>query len=570
MRPGFLAVLLILVGCSTQPTDRIAKFADDYFAATFEAAPSYATATGIHDFDGKIEDLSEIAVKKRIATLEAQQQRLEAIIKSQKLSADEALDSEMLQSQIRAELFDTKTLESWRKNPMGYVGAPGGAIDLLMKRSFAPAKDRLKLVTSRLRGVPAMVAAMKANVQNPAREFTDLAVRVAGGSVGFFRGTVATWAKGAAGGDEALLVDFKVANEAAATSFEDASKWLKEDLLPRSKGSYAIGADAFSKKLLYEEMVDIPLDKLLAIGEANLAKDYAEFVATAKMIDPKKKPADVIHLLEAEHPSAEELIPAARRTIERIRQFLVDKKIITLPSDVLPHIEETPPYARNGGFASMDTPGAFETKANEAFYYVTPPEKEWPAKQTLEHLKLFNKSVMDVVTVHEAYPGHYTQFLYAKQYPTKTRKILGVSSNAEGWAHYSEQMMIEQGFGDGDPKIKLAQLHEALLRDCRYIAGIKLHTQGMSVEDATKIFEERGMQQHANAYEEARRGAYNPTYLYYTLGKLMIYKLRGDVQQAKGAAFDLQTFHNDFVKQGALPLKLMRRILLPGDTAPAL
>ena len=215
MRPGFLAVLLILSGCSTQPTDTLAKFADDYFAATFEAAPSYATATGIHDFDAKIEDLSETAVKKRIATLEAQQQRLEAIVKNQKLNADEALDSEMLQSQIRAELFETKTLESWRKNPMGYVGAPGGAIDLLMKRSFAPAKDRLKLVTSRLRGVPAMVAAMKANVQNPAREFTDLAVRVAGGSVGFFRGTVATWAKDAAGGDEALLVDFKIANEAA-------------------------------------------------------------------------------------------------------------------------------------------------------------------------------------------------------------------------------------------------------------------------------------------------------------------------------------------------------------------
>lgn len=570
MRPGIFLLLLVFTSCSTQPGDTLAKFVDDYFTASFQASPSLATATGIHDYDAQIEDLSETAVKKRIAVLETQQSRLDAIVRSQKLNTEEAIDAELLKSQILAELHETKILESWRKNPMGYVGAAGGAIDLLMKRSFAPAKDRLKLVSARLRGVPPMIAAMKANVQNPPREFTDLSIRIASGSVGFFRDTVAAWAKDAAAGDEALLAEFKTANDAAAKSFEDAAVWLKQDLLPRSKGSFAIGAVAFSQKLLYEEMVDIPLDKLLAIGEANLAKDYASFVATAKQIDPKKKPAEVMNLLEADHPSAADLIPSAKTTIARIRQFLVDKKIIALPSDVLPHIEETPPYARNGGFASMDTPGAYETKANEAFYYITPPEKDWPATQTLEHLRLFNKSVMDVVTVHEAYPGHYTQFLYAKQYPTKTRKILGASSNAEGWAHYSEQMMIEQGFGDGDPKIKLAQLHEALLRDCRYVAGIKLHTQGMSVDDAAKIFEERGMQQHANAYEEARRGAYNPTYLYYTLGKLMIYKLRGDLQTARGAAFDLRAFHNDFVKQGAIPIKLMRRILLPGDTAPAL
>ncbi|WP_031497584.1 DUF885 domain-containing protein [Bryobacter aggregatus] len=570
MRPTALLCIVLLTGCSTQPVDSFSGFVDDYFKAAFAASPSFATATGIHDYDGQIEDLSAAAVQKRIAVLEAQQSRLDTILKNQKLNAEDAMDAEILKSQILAELHETKVLETWRKNPMNYVGGPGGSIDLLMKRSFAPAKDRLKLVTSRLRGVPPMITALQANVQNPPREFTDLAIRIAGGSVGFFRDTVATWAKDAAAGDAALLAEFKTANDAAAKSFEDATKWLKEDLLPRSKGSYAIGAEAFSKKLLYEEMVDIPLDKLLAIGEANLAKDYADFVATAKLIAPNKKPAEVMTLLEADHPTEADLIPSSKRTIESIRNFIIEKKIISLPSDVLPHIEETPPYARNGGFASMDTPGAYETKATEAFYYITPPEKEWPAKQKLEHLKLFNRSVMDVITIHEAYPGHYTQFLYAKQYPTKTRKIVGVASNAEGWAHYAEQMMLEQGFGKDDPKIKLAQLHEALLRDCRYLAGIKLHTQGMSVEDATRIFEERGMQLHANAYEEARRGSYNPTYLYYTLGKLMIYKLRGDLQQAQGASFNLESFHNQYVKQGAIPIPLVRRILLPGNTASSL
>ena len=181
----------------------------------------------------------------------------------------------------------------------------------------------------------------------------------------------------------------------------------------------------------------------------------------------------------------------------------------------------------------MDTPGPFEQQAKEAFYYVTPPEPDWTRQHKEEHLRLFNRPVMDIITIHEAYPGHYMQFLYVKQFPTKTRKLIFAGSNAEGWAHYAEQMMVEEGFGGGDPKIRLAQLSEALLRDCRYVAGIKLHTQNMTVEQATKLFVEKAFQEPSNAYEEARRGAYNPTYLYYTLGKLQIYKLREEYKRRK-------------------------------------
>jgi uncharacterized protein (DUF885 family) len=237
---------------------------------------------------------------------------------------------------------------------------------------------------------------------------------------------------------------------------------------------------------------------------------------------------------------------------------------------VLPTIMETPPYARSGAFASMDTPGAYEETAKEAFYYVTPPEKDWTRAHKDEHLRLFNKPVMDIITIHEAYPGHYTQFLYAKEFPSKTRKVLLTRSNAEGWAHYAEEMMIEEGFGGRDPKIRLAQLSEALLRDCRYIAGIKLHTEDATVEQATRIFVERGFQEPANAYEEARRGAYDPTYLYYTAGKLQIYKLREDYKIARGSAYSLEKFHTEFIKQGSIPIKLMRKILLKDDQSAAL
>jgi uncharacterized protein (DUF885 family) len=256
----------------------------------------------------------------------------------------------------------------------------------------------------------------------------------------------------------------------------------------------------------------------------------------------------------------------ARNTLQTAKDFVSSRNIVPIPSDILPKVEPTPPYARAGTFASMDTPGAFESEAKEAFYYVTPVEPGWDAAHKAEHLKLYNRPVMDMITIHEAYPGHYLQFLYVKQFPTRTRKLVYCSSNVEGWAHYAEQMMIEEGFGGGDPKIRLAQLSEALVRDARYVAGIRLHTEGWTVQDAAQLFEEKAFMQRANALEEARRGTYNPTYLYYTLGKLMIYKLREDYKQAKGSAYSLSKFHEEFVKQGGIPIRQIRRILLPGNT----
>jgi uncharacterized protein (DUF885 family) len=547
-----------------------AAFVDDYFDAYFAWRPSVATAAGLHQYDDRLEDGSAGARRKRIQQVKSLQARLGKLRAAGKLTEDEAIDAEVLDGLMKAELLDLEIFRTWRNNPMDYIGGPPGSIDGLMKRDFAPAAVRLRAVIARLKATPAMFAALKANVADPPREFTDLAIRMGEGSVGFYRDTVRDWAKGAAGGDAELLQEFSAANDAVMRALTDTVAWLKQDLLPRSRGTYALGADHFAQKLLYEEMVDIPLDQLLAIGEATLRRDQVAFRAVAKKIDDTKTPAQVMKMLSDDHPTEADLIPSARRTIEKVRRFLVDKKIVTIPSEVRPTVLETPPYARNGSFASMDTPGAYEIKATEAFYYVTPPEMNWSAKQKEEHLRLFNAPVMQIITIHEAFPGHYIQFLYAKQYPTKTRKLAACNSNAEGWAHYCEQMMVEEGYGDGDPKIRLAQLSEALLRDCRFVVGIKLHTQGMTVERGAQVFEKEGYQEPSSAYEEARRGAYDPTYLYYTLGKLQIYKFREDYRRAKGASYQLESFHNTFVRQGGLPIKLIRRILLPGDSGPTL
>jgi uncharacterized protein (DUF885 family) len=511
--------------------------------------------------------MSRSVFEKRIQVLKEFQNRLQAL-QATLGNKNDIVDAQLLGSQIQAELLELGTVQSWKTNPMIYVVLPGASVDSLMKRNFAPPVERLKSVIARLRRIPAVLQAMQENVENPPKAFTDLAIRMAGGSVGFFRTTVPQWARQAAQGDRVLLLEFETANKLAVQSMETSLNWLKTTLLAKSQGNYAIGRETFAKKLLYEEMVSLPLEKVLAIGEANLEKDYQDFVATAKLINTRRSPADVMKSISDDHPSEQTLLDSTGRTIEGIHQFLIDKRIITIPSEVRPIITETPVYDRSGSFASMDTPGPYEDRATEAYYYVTPPESSWDAKHKEQHLRLYNSSVMKMITIHEVYPGHYVQFLYAKQFPTKTRKLLGCGTNVEGWAHYSEQMMLEEGYGTDDPKIRLAQLAEALLRDCRYVVGIRLHTRGMTVEEGTRVFVEKGFQEPANAFEEARRGAYNPTYLYYTLGKLEILRLREDYRKARGQAYSLQGFHDEFIKLGPLPFKLVRRILLPGNSEP--
>lgn len=548
---------------------RFHGFVEDYYAGLFQWDPVQATAAGIHDYDDKLPDLSQESYGRRRQRLEELRQRLKAL-RAERLSPSDAIDAELLNQAISAELLEIDVVRAWRTNPVNYLGVSATAIDNLMKRDFAPATDRLRSVIGRLKMTPALLTAMKANVENPPREFADLALIVAEGSAAFFKDTLPAWAKSVAHGDAKLLAEFEAANRPVAEGYAATAKWVKSDLLPVAKGRYAIGGDAFMKKLQAEEMLDIPLDRLLAIGEANLKRDRDDFFATCDKIAPGKAPAEVLRELTLNHPSPDELVPATRGTLERIRQFIVDKKVITIPSEVRPTVLETPAFQRTGGFASMDTPGAYEHKATEAYYYVTPPEKEWDAKRKAEHMAQFNLTGLEVISIHEAYPGHYVQFLYAKKFPTKTRKLYTCGTNVEGWAHYTEQMMVEEGFGGGDPKVRLAQLSEALLRDCRFIVGIKLHAQNMTVAEGTQFFKEHGFIEEETAFQEARRGTYNPTYLYYTLGKLQIYKLREDYKKARGSSYSLQHFHDEFIKQGGVPIKVMRKIMLGSDAGPTL
>jgi uncharacterized protein (DUF885 family) len=539
---------------------RFSKLVTDYFAEGFAFEPTAGTVNGFHQYDPKLEDFSAARVATHVQKTQEMLDRAVALWTERvALPYDDLIDLEALESRIRADLLEWEKMGFRLQNPMTYSRIPGEGIDSLLKRDFAPAADRLKSITARLRAVPAVYAAGKANVKTPPKEWTDLAIRMANGTLGFLQESVSTWGKQAAGTDIFLLGDFNRANTTAFAATQDWIHFLEKQLKPKSTGSWAIGPAFFAEKLQTEDMISEPLDALLAKGEAQLKADREAAVQTAALIDRRKTVAQVMESMQSDHPTAKDLIPAVDRSLEGVRQFVVSKNLVSFPSEVRPIVQPTPPYARNGSFASLDAPGPYETKATESYYYVTPAEDSWSPAQVEEHLRAFSTPVLAITDVHEAYPGHFLQALWMPKVPTKVRKLLVAASNVEGWAHYAEQMVVEEGFADSDPRIKLAQLEEALLRDCRFVVGIQLHTTTLTVEQGAERFVKECFQAPANAYEEARRGTYDPTYLVYTYGKLQIYELRREYLSQKGGT--LREFHDAFLAQGGVPIRLVRKLL---------
>jgi uncharacterized protein (DUF885 family) len=578
VRTSSLVLLAVLTSCahpsppapaappSAGAPSQFSRLVDAYFDAKYAFEPTNGTSIGFHQHDGALEDLSRARIEARVAEVRGFIARLDAF-PAASLTPDEAIDRAFLASQARSEVFDMATQQSWRRNPMVYARLPGESIDGLMKRAFAPAPERLRSVVARLRAVPAVYAAARANVEDPAPEHTTLALRMAKGAVTFFETATPAWAK-TTGADAALLAEFESANAAALAATREFVGWLDRDLRPRSRGAYALGTDKYRELLRLQEMVETPLPELLAIGEAQLEKDRAAFIETAAKIAPGQKPEAVMVSLSAVHPTAAELIPAVAGSLEAARRFATERNLVTFPSENRPRVKETPPFDRAAVFASMDTPGPFEVPGVDAYYYVTPAEPDWTAAHTEEHLRMFNRYTTAMINVHEAFPGHFLQFLYMPQVKSKARKLLYTTANVEGWAHYTEQMMVEEGFnggfggGEADrPRVRLAQLQEALLRDCRFMVAIKMHTQGMTVEEATSFFVQRGFQERANGHEEAMRGTYDPMYLAYTLGKLQILALRDKYRARTGR--DLRAFHDAFVAQGGLPVAFIEKLILP-------
>jgi len=541
--------ILAAAGSAKSLTDR---FFDEYY---FPYNPSGATSAGIHTYDGRLEDFSRAAVRARVEILHKFEREFAA--------QPEDADRDLVLNYIRAALLDLETIRSWQRNPDNYSSGIAGSAFTIMSRTFAPPEARLKSLISRERAMPKMLMEARANLDNPPKIYTQIALEQLPGIVAFFEHDVPL-AFGQV--KEAKVLDqFHASNAAVIAALKDYENFLRADLLPRSNGDFRLGAENFSKKLAYEEMVDIPLGRLLQIGFDDLRANQRRLKEVAAKIDPGKTPRVVLDDLEKDHPPADQLLQAFRDECVKLRDFIVAKKIITLPSPVLPILEETPPFARALTFASMDTPGPYEKVATQAYFNVTLPEKDWPAERVEDYMHSFNRGTILSTADHEAYPGHYVQFLWMQRVHSRVRKLLGANSNAEGWAHYCEQMILDEGFSS-DARMRLGQLQDALLRDARFIVGIEMHTGKMTMDQGVEFFEKEGYQPHESALKETKRGTSDPTYLYYTLGKLQILKLREDYRAMKGSQFSLEQFHDAFMQQGFPPIKIVRRALLGNDS----
>jgi uncharacterized protein (DUF885 family) len=537
---------------------------DSYFdEAVFPFSPSNAVQEGFHAYDSQLEDFSQAAIQKEVAAARRFETRFTAFPATQ-LTAEQQADRDMVLSNIHATLLEMESIRMWEKDPDQYASTASGAAFVIMSRTFAPADVRLRALIAREKLMPKLFADGKANLKNPPKIYTEVAIQQVPDIITFFQNDVPLAFKDVK--DAALVNEFHQANAAVIQELQSWLVWLKQDLLARSKGDYKLGADNYRKKLLYDEMVDIPLDKLLEIGYADLRKNQEAFRDTAKKIDPKKTPQQILNEAEKDHPPADKMLQAFRDTLSGLREYIVQHHLMTIPSPVMPIVEETPPFMRALTSASMDTPGPYEKVAKEAFFNVTLPEKTWSAAQTEDYLRSFNRGTIASTAIHEAFPGHYVQFLWMPTAPSKVRKLISANTYVEGWAHYCEQMMIDEGYGGGDLKLRLGQLQDALLRDARFVVGIKLHTGQMTFEQGVDFFVKEGFQTKTTGERETKRGTSDATYLYYTLGKLEIMKLREDYKKLRGSAYTIEEFHNSFLSQGMPPIQIVRRKMLGNDS----
>ena len=568
-------LVALLVACSkSEPSAKPSSVARDSAFTNLareiiddrmKRSPTSATDLGVHTYDDQIEDYSQAAITAESQAMNTFRDRLVAV-DTAGLSLEKQLDRELLIRQMDGTILGLDVIKRWAKDPDMYSGGITNAAYVVMKRNYAPPADRLKALIARERRMPATLAEARKNLSNPPKIYTEIAIEQIDGNVSFFKNDVTAAFKDVT--DAGLQKEFKQVNDSVIAALQAYKNFLKSELLPKSTGSYAWGPETYSRALAANEMVELSLDDLLRVAEEDRQKNEAAFQATAKQLDADRSADVALASLQQDHPPANKLLETTQSSLDELRRFISDHHIITIPPGDPARVKETPPFMRSTTSASMDTPGPFEQAKLQGFYNMTLPDPRWSKAEQDDFMRQWYNAAILNVSVHEVYPGHYLQFLYAKQFPSDVRKVYGAATNSEGWAHYAEQMMFDEGFHATDPKYHMAQLQDALLRDVRFIVGIKMHTQGMTVAEATKLFESQAHQPHPVAVSEAKRGTSDALYGYYTMGKLMILKLRDDYKARNGANYSLQKFHDEFIKLGPLPLPLIRRQMLGSSGNP--
>jgi uncharacterized protein (DUF885 family) len=534
-------------------------FVDEYLAYLYEAHPTNAAFDGVHLHDDLLEDLGRQAIDAQVRTLGGFARRLAAIDPT-RLTDTERLERPALESNIRSRLFELEQVRTWERSLQHYAEILATSLAGQVLFDYAPLAERARRVHSKLRQVPRMIQSARDNIKDPPGIYLKVGLESLRGTLRFINDDLPR----AFGdlGDLHLLGDLADASTEAVTAIGGLIDYLEKDLAPRSKGSFRLGREKFEQKFQLDEGITVSADRLLSIAMRELQTTQDEFRRVASRLNGGD-PIAAWQRAKQEHPAAGQLVPVAQQQLSELQDFIVRQRIITIPEGAPVAVLPTPRFYRWTS-ASMWTPGPFEIRAQRAFYYITDVDPTWPAERQAEHLRDFSYGALWSISMHEVFPGHFLHYQHLRQIDAKLRKSMLFSSTAfvEGWAHYCEQMMVDEGFRKADPIVRLGQLAEALIRLCRTVVGIRLHCEDMSVEQGVRFFREEAFVEELSARREAERGTFDPAYILYSTGKLMLLKLREDYKAHIGAKYSLKGFHDTLLANGTVPLWLHRALLL--------
>lgn len=517
----------------------------------FALQPGYAVTLGVHEYDGRLPDLSRTGTDRWVAAAKGLFERLERVDPAGSGGARKA-DKFLLRLLLEGAVFDLTGTQDYDRNPMVYVGAV--SLTPYITRAYAPATVRVGRALEILRAAPRLLEQGRSRLHTVLpRPFVELAI-IMGEGLPAHLDEAESFAEMAGRGTE-----FAAARAPVQAEIAGFVAWLRDEVLPRAVPEFALGPELFQRLLFVREGVTAPYEEVRRAGAADLARNQARLAAIAAAEGVSV--SGLFDRMNGDHPTSGELLPAARATVEEAREFVRRKNLVTVPDATDWRVEETPIWGRALTTASMDCPGPFESGSAQGIYYVTPVDPQWTPRQQDEWLRSLNRAVLRNNTIHEVFPGHYLQFLHLRATALSlARKVYLSSSFTEGWAHYTEQLAIEEGIGAGNAIAEVAQIHDALLRDCRLLATIGLHTGGWTLERATQLFEREGHFARLPAEREALRGTYDPGYFCYTLGKLAILDARRNhLTSAFGG--DLRAFHDAVLGLGAPPIGLLDELL---------
>jgi uncharacterized protein (DUF885 family) len=541
------------------PSEPFPHFVDDYLAYLYEALPSQASLDGVHLHDDLLEDFSRPAIETHTRALAGFGRRLQQIDPAL-LPRVEKVEHAIVASNIDARMHELEIVRTWERNPQIYADSLGTSLASQALFAYAPEADRARRIVSKLRQTPRLVQAARDNVRECPGIFVKIGLETWRGALKFIETDLPRAFSTL--DDLHILGDLADASTEAAHSIAGYVDYLENDLAPRAKASFRLGRDNFEQKLKLEEGITLSADRLLAIALRELHDVQEEFRVVAGRLNGGD-PMAAWRAAKEEHPDPGTLVAAAQQQVKELAEFLQRQSIVTLPNAEPVVVAPSPEFYR-WAFASMWTPGPFESKPSRAYYYLTDVDRAWPAERQKEHMRDFNLPTLWNISIHEVYPGHFLHFQHLRQVESKVRKstLLAPASFVEGWAHYCEHMMMEAGFRRGDTTLRLGQLAEALVRLARFVVAIRLHCEDLSVEQGMRFFRDEAFLEEATARREAERGTFDPTYLVYSVGKLMLLKLRRDYKDRQAGKFSLRAFHDAVLAQGNAPFWAHRRLML--------